>query len=341
MKLDREQVRRWKEILSPYFGPCNKTSARQLTTSASLFLASWVLTFFSLRVGYWLTLVLSVPTAAFLMRLFMIQHDCGHGSYFKSRRLSTAVGSVIGVLTLTPYHYWRKTHAIHHAHSGDLDLRTFGDIQTMTVREYEAMGWFRRLCYRCYRNPVVLFGPGAAFHFLVKHRFPWDVPKSWKREWGSVWSTNIALAGILGIAWLTVGIDRFLLVQAPITFCACALGVWLFYVQHQFEDAYWQWHKDWNYYDAALHGSSFLVLPKPLQWLTANIGLHHVHHLSSRIPNYRLQRCHDENPELWRVTKMTMLDGFKTLHLALWDEGRRRLISFREYRKLRSAGAFA
>lgn len=297
--------------------------------------------FFSLEISYWLTLLLSLPTAALLMRLFMIQHDCGHGSYFKSRRLSTLVGFTIGVLTLTPYHYWRKTHAIHHAHSGNLDLRTFGDIVTMTVKEYEAMGWLRKLGYRFYRNPVVLFGPGAAFHFLVKHRFPWDVPWSWKREWGSVWWTNLVLVAVLALAWFTIGIERFLLIQVPVTLCACALGVWLFYVQHQFEDAYWHWQKEWNYYDAALEGSSFLVLPKPLQWLTANIGLHHVHHLSSRIPNYRLQRCHDENPELWNVTKMTMMDGFKTLHLALWDEGRRRLISFREYRKLRATGAYA
>ena len=339
MNLDREQVQRWKRILSPYFGPDNRRSALQMGHTAVLFAGAWALMYFSLAIGYWLTLILSVPTAGLLMRLFMFQHDCGHGSYFKSRRLACVTGSVIGVLTLTPYHYWRKTHAIHHAHSGNLDLRTFGDIVTITVREYEAMSWMQRLGYRIYRNPAVLFGPGAAFHFLVKHRFPWDVPRAWKREWKSVWWTNAAIVGILATAWFTIGIVPFLMIQLPITLISCAIGVWLFYVQHQFEDAYWHWHDDWNYYDAALHGSSFLKLPKVLQWFTANIGLHHVHHLSARIPNYRLQRCHDENPELWKAPMMTLRDGLKTLRLALWDEGRRKLISFGEYRRLQSAGA--
>lgn len=341
MKLDREQVKRWKEILSPYFGPDDTRSALQLAVSASLFAVSWALAYFSLDIGYWLALIFAVPAAAFLMRLFMIQHDCGHGSYFRSQRLANAVGFVIGVLALTPYHYWRKTHAIHHAHSGDLDMRGFGDISTRTVEEYEAMSWLAKIGYRIYRNPIVIFGPGAAFHFLVKHRFPWDVPRAWKREWRSVWWTNAALAGITALAWATVGLGPFLLVQLPVTLFASAMGVWLFYVQHQFDDAYWRWHEDWNYYDAGLHGSSFLALPKALQWLTANIGLHHVHHLSARIPNYRLQRCHDENPELWVAPKMTIRDGLKTINLALWDERRRKLISFREYRRLRLQAAGA
>ena len=339
MKPDRARVQHWKRILSPYFGPSNRFSAWQMGYTAVLFAGAWALMYFSLAIGYWLTLILSVPTAGLLMRLFMFQHDCGHGSYFRSRRLACVTGSVIGVLTLTPYHYWRKTHAIHHAHSGDLDLRTFGDIVTITVREYEEMSWMQRLGYRFYRNPVVLFGPGAAFHFLVKHRFPWDVPRRWKREWRSVWWTNAAIAAILATAWLTIGIGPFLMIQLPVTLLACTFGVWLFYVQHQFEDAYWRWHEDWDYYDAALHGSSFLKLPRVLQWFTANIGLHHVHHLSARIPNYRLQRCHDENPELWKAPMMTLWDGLKTLRLSLWDEGRRKLISFREHRRLRTAAA--
>ena len=339
MKPDREQVRKWKEILSPYWGADNRRSTIQLVISAVLFLGTWALMLWSLDVSYWLTVALAPFAAGFLMRLFMIQHDCGHGSYFKSQKLADAVGFVIGVLTLTPYHYWRKTHAIHHAHSGDLDLRSFGEIETLTIDEYESRTPFGQLFYRVYRNPIVLFGPGAAFQFLIKHRYPWDLPREWKREWRSVWLTNLALVAVVAVAWFTIGIERFLMVQVPITLFACALGVWLFYVQHQYEDAYWHRHVDWNYYDAALHGSSYLVLPKPLQWLTANIGLHHVHHLSSRIPNYRLERCHKENPELHAVTRMTILDGLKTLHLALWDESRNKLISFREYRSLRGAGA--
>ena len=336
MKPDREQVRKWKTILSPYFGADARRSAIQLTISAILFFGTWGAMLWSLEVSYWLTLVLAVFAAAFLMRLFMIQHDCGHGSFFRSQTLANAVGFIIGVLTLTPYHYWRKTHAIHHAHSGDLDLRSFGEIQTLTIDEYEALPPLKRLGYRVYRNPFVLFGPGAAFQFLIKHRYPWDVPREWKREWRSVWWTNLALVVVVAAAWLTIGLERFLLVQVPITLFACAMGVWLFYVQHQYEDAYWHRHVDWNYYDAALHGSSHLVLPKPLQWVTANIGLHHVHHLNSRIPNYRLQECHDENPELHEALRMTIRDGLKTLPLALWDEPRNQLISFREYHRRRT-----
>ena len=339
MKTDRKQAQKWKEILSPYFGPDNTRSVTQLTLSAVLFFGTWAVMLWSLNVSYVLTVALAVVAAGFLMRLFMIQHDCGHGSYFKSQRVANAVGFCIGVLTLTPYHYWRKTHAVHHAHSGDLDLKSFGEIETLTIDEYEARTPFQQLYYRVYRNPFVLVGPGAAFHFLIKHRYPWDIPKAWKREWRSVWWTNVAVALIVAVAWLTIGIERFLLVQVPITLFACTMGVWLFYVQHQYEDAYWHRHEDWNYFDAGLHGSSFLVLPKPLQWLTANIGLHHVHHLSARIPNYRLQRVHDENPELWGVTKLGFLDGLKTLRLALWDESGDRLISFREYRRMRAAGA--
>jgi len=300
MKLDREQVRHWKRVLSPYFGPDNRRSAWQMGYTAVLFAAGWMLMYWSLAIGYWLTLLLAVPTAGLIMRLFMFQHDCGHGSYFKSRRLACVAGSVIGVLTLTPYHYWRKTHAIHHAHSGDLDLRSFGDITTVTVREYEAMTFLQRLGYRLYRNPFILFGPGAAFHFLVKHRFPWDTPRSWRREWQSVWWTNFALAAILAAAWLTIGIGPFLMVQLPITLISCATGVWLFYVQHQFEDAYWHWHEEWDYYDAGLYGSSFLRLPRVLQWFTGNIGFHHIHHLDPRIPYYYLPRCHQSHPLMAR-----------------------------------------
>ena len=339
MKLDREQVQHWKKVLSPYFGPDDRRSAWQMGYTTVLFMGVWALMYWSLGVGYWLTLLLAFPTAGLLMRLFMFQHDCGHGSYFKSHRLACVAGSVIGVLTLTPYHYWRKTHALHHAHAGDLDLRSFGDITTVTVKEYEAMSSKQRSWYRLYRNPVFLFGFAAAFQFIVKHRFPWDVPKDWKREWKSVWWTNAALVTIIGGAWFTIGIGPLLMIQLPITLISCAIGVWLFYVQHQFEEAYWHRHEDWNYFDAGLHGSSFLKLPKVLQWFTANIGLHHVHHLSARIPNYRLQRCHDENPELWEAPRMTLWGGLKTLHLSLWDEGRRKLISFREYRRLQTAEA--
>jgi len=323
----------WKEVMAPFRGADTRRSAIQLAITVTGFIAGWTAMLLSLRVHYGLTLLLALPTAGFLMRLFMIQHDCGHGSYFHSKRARDIVGFCIGVLTLTPYQYWRRTHACHHAHSGNLDLRGFGDIDTLTVREYRARPLLSRLAYRLYRNPVVLLGIGPAFHFLIKHRYPWDVPRSWKQAWASVWWTNLCLLAIWVIMAFTIGLRSFLLVQAPVTLIVCGLGVWLFYVQHQFEDTYWYRHEDWDYFDAALHGSSHLVLPKWMQWLTASIGLHHVHHLNALIPNYRLQECLDSTPELQQATRITMADGWRLLRLALWDEDRRRLIGFNELRR--------
>jgi omega-6 fatty acid desaturase (delta-12 desaturase) len=294
----------------------------------------------SLEVGYWLTVLLAVPTTGFMIRLFLIQHDCGHGSFFHSRRARDTVGFWIGVLLLTPYEYWRKTHAYHHAHSGNLEFRGFGDIDTFTVREYRSWSWQRRFKYRLYRHPVVLFTIGPLFHFVVKHRFPWDVPRDWTQAWRSVWLTNLALASVVALMWATVGIERFLLIQAPLTFLTCMVGVWLFYVQHQYEDTYWHRHDDWDFFDAALQGSSYLVLPKPLQWITANIGLHHVHHLSSRIPNYRLEECMEANPDLQKARRVRVRDTWRLMRLSLWDEERNELIGFRELRA-RGRGARA
>ncbi|RMH15444.1 MAG: fatty acid desaturase [Gemmatimonadetes bacterium] len=315
-------------------GADDARSFRQLLGTATIYILLWFSMVWSLRVGYWLTLLLAFPTAGFLMRLFMIQHDCGHGSYFRSRKLADRVGAVIGVLTLTPYAYWRKTHAYHHAHSGDLDFRGFGDVDTLTVKEYRALPLLGRLRYRLYRSPFVLFGVGGIFLFLIKHRYPWDIPKSWKQAWRSVWYTNAALAGIVTVAYFTIGLKALLLVHGPVLLITTSVGVWLFYVQHQFEDTYWHHHDAWEYFEASLHGSTHLVLPRWLEWITAHIGIHHVHHMSARIPNYRLKKVVEENPELQQATKITIWDGMKTLRLALWDEERGRLISFREARRV-------
>ena len=336
-KPDREKVERWNRILRPYWGADTRKSVTQLLASAIPFVLLWYAMLRSLEVGYWLTLILAVPTTGFLMRLFMIQHDCGHGSFFNSRKARDWVGRIIGVLLLTPYEYWRKTHAYHHAHSGDLNFRGFGDIDTYTVKEYLALPRGRRFGYRIYRNPFVLLSIGPLFHFVVKHRYPWDIPREWKHAWRGVWWTNAAIAGVVAVMWMTIGIKTFLMIQGPVTFLACVLGVWLFYVQHQFEHTYWHWHEQWDYYDASLYGSSYLALPKPLQWITANIGVHHVHHMSARIPNYKLQQVHDENPEFHVVTKMTMKDTWKLLTLTLWDEEHDRLIGFRDLRRMRAA----
>jgi omega-6 fatty acid desaturase (delta-12 desaturase) len=313
-------------------GPNDHRSILQLTGTAAAFFICWIAAYQAAEVSYLLVLALAVPAAGFLVRLFMIQHDCGHGSYLSSRRAQDFVGRCIGILTLTPYHYWRRTHAHHHAHSGDLDLRGFGDVETLTVREYLALPRRRQLWYRFYRNPATLLLLGPLFHFVLKHRYPSEVPREWKQAWASIWWTNAILAGVLILSAFTIGLGRFLMVQAPITLLAGSAGILLFYVQHQYEETYWHTKPDWDFFEAEVHGSSHLALPAPLQWLTASIGIHHVHHLSSRIPNYRLQECLDANPDLQRATRITPRDMARLFRLALWDEEGRRMIGFRELR---------
>lgn len=325
---------KWRRIVAPFKGADNRQSAIQLATTAGAFLALWVAMYLSLNVSYLLTLALALPTAGFVVRLFMIQHDCGHGSYFRSRAARDITGFIIGVLTLTPYQYWQRTHAYHHAHAGDLDFRGFGDINTKTLKEYQSMSRWGRFGYRLYRNPLVLLLVGPTFHFIIKHRYPWDIPADWKSAWRSVWMTNLALVAVIAVMSYLIGLGTFLMIQAPVTLLACCIGVWLFYVQHQFEETYWHRHKDWNYYDAAIHGSSHLVLPWPLQWMTANIGIHHVHHMNSLIPNYKLQECLDANPELQQATRVRIRDSWRLLRLTLWDEENQRMITFREMRRM-------
>jgi omega-6 fatty acid desaturase (delta-12 desaturase) len=327
---ERERVAQFTRMLEPYWGPDARRSVMQLITSGVPLAVLWYAMLRSLEVSYVLTLLLALPAAGFTIRLFIIQHDCGHGSFFHSRRARDWTGFAIGVVTLIPYQYWRKTHAYHHAHSGDLDFRGFGDVDTLTVAEYRALPRVRRLQYRLYRHPLVLLGLGPAFQFIVKHRYPWDIPRDWKHAWRSVWWTNAAIAALALVLGLAVGWQRFLMVQLPITLLSGSIGVWLFYVQHQYEDTYWHRHEDWDFFDAALEGSSHLVLPRPLQWITGNIGIHHVHHLSSRIPNYRLQECMDANPALQRATRITLRDAWRLMHLTLWDDEARQLVRFRD-----------
>ena len=334
--LEKLQPSDWAQMLAKYRGSILWKSLWQLTNTAVLFIGMWYLTLRSLEIGYWLTLLLAVPTSLMVARLFMIQHDCGHGSFFKSTTANTAVGYVIGIITLVPYTYWRKTHAIHHASSGDLDARTFGDIDTLTVREYLSRPKFKRFLYRLYRHPVVLLVIAPGYQFVLKHRLPLDIPRSWKREWLSVHATNIGIAALVAFMWWLVGLERFLLVQLPVTLITGAIGVYLFYVQHQYEDTYWRYKEAWNYYASGLEGASHLVMPKILQWCTANIGLHHIHHVASRIPNYSLQQCFDENPLLQRATKLTLWTSVRTLRLTLWDEDSRQLVGFRELKRIRA-----
>ncbi|MEO8029380.1 MAG: fatty acid desaturase [Gemmatimonadota bacterium] len=325
----------WNTMLAPYRRPSKWRSLWQLGTTMLLLAAFWAATYWSLSVGYWLTLLLAVPAALMVVRLFMLQHDCGHGSFFRSQRMNTLVGSVLGVVTLVPYNYWRKTHSLHHATSGDLDRRNLGDIDTLTVREYLSRPRHKRLLYRLYRHPLVLLLVGPAWQFVLKHRLPLDIPRNWKKEWMSVHGTNLGLAAVVALMWMTVGLHRFLMVQIPITLIAGAIGVYLFYVQHQYEDTYWRYREAWNYFAAGLEGASHLKMSRLMQWATANIGLHHIHHVSSKIPNYRLQRAFNENPALQQATTLTLPGSVRTLWLTLWDEDERRLVGFRDLQAIR------
>jgi acyl-lipid omega-6 desaturase (Delta-12 desaturase) len=326
--------RAWSPVLARYREPSSARSAAELLISVVPFVIIWVVMWATLGIGYWLCLLLAVPAAGFLVRLFMIQHDCGHGSFFRRRLANDWVGRVIGVLTLTPYDFWRRTHALHHANSGNLDHRGFGDVDTLTVREFLALPRWRQLLYRLYRNPIVMFGIGPVYLFILRHRLPVGLMNSNWQFWVSAMATNLAIAVLVATMIWLVGLGPFLLVQLPITLLAGSIGVWLFYVQHQFEDTFWAREKGWTFHEAALHGSSHYDLPGVLRWFTANIGMHHVHHLSSRIPYYRLPHVLRDHPELADVGRLTLLDSLRCVRMVLWDERRRRLISFREMHML-------
>jgi omega-6 fatty acid desaturase (delta-12 desaturase) len=319
----------WNRLLAPYKRPHRGRALSQLATSAIPFVLCWAAMAWAFRAGLpWLLPILAFVASAFFLRIFIIQHDCGHGSFFRSKRANDWLGAVIGVATFFPYGYWRRTHAIHHATHGNLDRREFGDVRTRTVREYRESGFWGRFGYRLYRNPIVLFGVGPIYQFVIKHRFPFDIPWTWKKEWASVLWTDLAILAVGGgLSWW-LGWQTVVAVQLTIVMVAGALGVWLFYVQHQFEDAYWDDDEAWDYYHAAAHGSSFYDLPRWLHWCTGNIGYHHIHHLSSRIPNYRLRECFEENPELQRVTRLTLLGSLSCIRLRLWDEERREMVGF-------------
>jgi acyl-lipid omega-6 desaturase (Delta-12 desaturase) len=325
-------ARHWARALAPYRAAIFRRSLAELVVTGVPFVALWLAMLLSLRYSYWLCLILAVPAAGFLVRLFMIQHDCGHGSFFRWRRANDWLGRVLGVLTLTPYGYWRRTHAMHHATSGHLDRRGTGDVDTLTVHEDQSLPAWRRARYRLKRHPIVVLGLGPFYLFVLQHRLPAQLMRAGWDPWFSVMSTNLAIAVVIGLLVAILGVRDFLLVQAPITLLASSAGVWLFYVQHQFEDTYWERGADWNLHTSALHGSSHYDLPPVLRWFTANIGIHHVHHLCSRIPCYRLGEALRHHPGLRAVSRLTLKESFRCLRLALWDEDKRRLVEFREAR---------
>jgi acyl-lipid omega-6 desaturase (Delta-12 desaturase) len=302
-----------------------------LATSVLPYLALSVLMYLALDVSYLLVLALAIPAAGFLVRTFIVFHDCAHGSFLPLKRANAWLGAGLGVLLFQSFASWRHSHAVHHATAGDLDRRGVGDVLTLTVAEYRASTWQRRLGYRLFRNPLVMFGLGPIYGMVI---YPRLFSRSTRpRIRRGIIATNLALAALVGALCLLVGWREYLLVQGPIMLLAGAAGVWLFYVQHQFEDTYWQNGGEWSYADAALRGSSYLKLPKVLQFFTGNIGLHHVHHLSTRIPNYNLQRAHDENPVFHGVPTLSLWDGLRAVRLKLWDEDSGRLLTFAQARR--------
>jgi acyl-lipid omega-6 desaturase (Delta-12 desaturase) len=330
-------ARGWAQILARYREPSLRRSLFELLVTGVPFVLLWILTWTAVVHGYWwLGLLVAVPASGFLVRLFMIQHDCGHGTFFRLRSTNDWIGRVIGVLTLTPYDFWRRTHAAHHAGSGNLARRGAGDIDTLTVREYAMATPWQRLCYRLYRHPLVMFGIGPAYLFLLQHRLPVGYMRRGWQPWLSTMATNAAIAVVAVVVMGFTGAGAFLLVHLPIMLLAASIGVWLFYVQHQFETTVWAESRTWNHHEAALYGSSYYDLPRVLRWFTANIGVHHVHHLCSRIPYYRLDRVLRDYPELRSIGRITLIESFQCVRLVLWDECRQRLISFREMRLLSS-----
>ena len=323
----------WKQAVADHRQPALGRSIWQLVNSVIPYLALWGLMVWTLGISYWITLALAVVAAAFLVRVFIIFHDCGHGSFFRSRFANRLTEFVTGVLTFTPYRQWRHMHALHHATSGDLDRRGLGEIWTLTVREYTEASRWTRLSYRLVRNPFVLFGLAPAFVFLIQQRFPSRAVG--RRERRGVYWTNGALLAIVALMSLTIGVKAYALIQLPVMMFAATAGMWLFYVQHQFEDVQWKRRGEWDYAEAALRGSSYYKLPRILQWFTGNIGFHHIHHLSPVIPNYNLERCHRENPMFQEVKSVTLWSSLKSFSFRLWDEERQRLVGFGRLRAIR------
>jgi omega-6 fatty acid desaturase (delta-12 desaturase) len=329
----RTDTSKWKEIVARYQKSSVRRAVWQIVNTLVPYAALWYLMYLSLAVSYWLVVPLAVLAGAFVVRVFIISHDCGHGSFFKSRTANDILGFITGVLTFTPYHHWRWEHSIHHSSSGDLDRRGTGDVWTLTVQEYLQASRWKKFSYRLARNPIVLFVLAPLFLFLIMQRFP--KLKAPLRERLSVYWTNLALLAIAGgLSW-AFGFKAYLIIQLTVLMVAGTAGVWLFYVQHQFEGVYWERSGEWDYATAALKGSSFYKLPKVLQWFSGNIGFHHIHHLSPRIPNYHLEKCHEAEPLFQTVKPITLLGSLKSFTFRLWDEQKRRLVGYGQLKAVR------
>jgi acyl-lipid omega-6 desaturase (Delta-12 desaturase) len=334
-----EEAQRWKSIVAPYHRPSHKRALWQLTNTFGPYAALWVAMYHTLDVSLWLTALLAILASGLLVRIFIIFHDCAHGSYFGSRRANVIVGRIAGVLTFTPYAHWRWEHSVHHASAGDLDRRGIGDVWTMTAQEYLAAPRGRRLAYRLARNPFILFVIAPLFVFIVQQRFASAGAQLRQRR--SVWMTNAALLCMVAAGAWTFGIASYVLMQSIVIAVAGTAGIWLFYVQHQFEDVRWERSERWDAVTAALQGSSFYKLPRILQWFSGNIGFHHIHHLSPRVPNYNLQRCHESNRVFEQIKPVTLRSSLRCLTFRFWDEQSRKLVGYAHLRQLEKHRAHA
>ena len=330
-------ARQWLAVLARYRDPSLGRSVFELAATLLPFLMIWALAWWLLAYAPVASFGLALLNGIFLVRLFIIQHDCGHGAFLKQRRVQNWIGRSLGVLTLTPYTVWQRTHAIHHASHGNLDARGIGDVTTLTVAEYQARGRFGRWLYRLYRNPVVLFVLGPAYLFLLQNRLPIGLMRAGWGYWVSAMGTNAMIALVLAALLWAGGWEAVLLIYLPCAISAATIGVWLFYVQHQFEQTHWSKGEDWQLHHAALEGSSHYVLPQPLRWLTGNIGIHHVHHLYSRIPFYRLPEVLRHHATLAEAQRLTIAESFATVRLHLWDEARGKLVSFSDLSRTEAA----
>lgn len=326
--MEKQNVKHLRKQVSPYEKSDTKDSVRQLINTIVPFILLWVLAYQSLSISYLLTFALSVVAAGFLTRIFIIFHDCCHHSFFKNRLANKIIGTMTGVLTMFPYSQWQHSHSVHHATSGNLDKRGTGDLWMLTVDEYVAASFWVRLSYRLYRNPLVMFGLGPIYVFLITNRFNRKGAR-WK-ERINTYITNVSIFALVGLLCWAIGWEAFLLVHGPIFFIAGVVGIWLFYVQHTFEDSYFEEDKTWEYVKAAVEGSSYYKLPKFLQWLTGNIGFHHVHHLSPRVPNYKLEAVHNNTPPLQHVPTITLATSLSSLKFRLWDEQNKKFVTFKD-----------
>jgi omega-6 fatty acid desaturase (delta-12 desaturase) len=330
LRMERKEAENnnWREVVRKYNKPDPLKSTWQIVNSLGPYIILWYLMYLSLEISYLITIGLSVLAAGFLVRMFIIFHDCGHGSFFRSQKANRIIGTILGSLIFTPYDRWHQTHAKHHATVGNLDRRGDGDVQTLTVDEYKQLPKGKRLLYRIYRNPFFLFGIAPFLLFVLAFRF--TKKKMNTRERRSIYTTNLMMITYVTGLVLLLGWKEFLMIQIPILIFATTAGVWLFYVQHQYEGVIWVRGDEWDYRKMALQGSSYLKFPKLLQWFSGNIGFHHIHHLSPMIPNYNLEKCHRENSMFDEIEPVTFIPSIRTLRLRLWDEQRGRLVSFKK-----------